>query len=307
MIILRVRHNRMGERLNNVKLRSDRFFSERIMGKYARMKNRFPAMAQMVFGERASRSFAFKLKMLLSVPVQIMNRYSLLSTDVNASIHQASYAPAFNAIFSHVFSDALRQKFRSEQVVQHFPAAPSTVAAFLRLIYALTEVNAAKQVFNSNVNDYSAIFKSPLRATVERGRSENQIRNAGKTRPKRIFTHLVGQGILMKQLEMRRETRLFSPRSGTAVIHAISQQRRKSVTEKELELIFGNTDRIGREIDEMKRTLKKTEDRVQEKVAHQLRDIVSEQNRRVDIGQLTQQVYRNMERMIRSERERRGM
>jgi hypothetical protein len=35
--------------------------------------------------------------------------------------------------------------------------------------------------------------------------------------------------------------------------------------------------------------------------------MVTERNRQVDIGQLTHQVSRNIERMIRSERERRGM
>ena len=72
-------------------------------------------------------------------------------------------------------------------------------------------------------------------------------------------------------------------------------------------LFFKSTHQIERELDEVKRIVKKSEDRVQEKVSRQLREIDTERNRQVDIGQLTHQVYRNMERMIRSERERRGM
>jgi len=34
---------------------------------------------------------------------------------------------------------------------------------------------------------------------------------------------------------------------------------------------------------------------------------MAERNRQVDVGSLTLQVYRNMEKMIRIERERRGM
>ncbi len=71
------------------------------------------------------------------------------------------------------------------------------------------------------------------------------------------------------------------------------------------DLFFKSTHQI--ELEKVKRIVKKSEDRLQEKVSRQLREIVTERNRQVDIGQLTHQVCRNMERMIRSERERRGM
>jgi len=73
------------------------------------------------------------------------------------------------------------------------------------------------------------------------------------------------------------------------------------------DLIFYSTNQLGREVDELKKIMKKTEDRIQDKVARQLGEIGAERNRQVDMGTLTLQVYRNMERMIRTERERRGM
>jgi hypothetical protein len=53
--------------------------------------------------------------------------------------------------------------------------------------------------------------------------------------------------------------------------------------------------------------VKKSEDQIHEKVMRQVREIGAERSQKVDMGQLTHQVYRNMERMIRIERERRGM
>ncbi len=106
---------------------------------------------------------------------------------------------------------------------------------------------------------------------------------------------------------MRRPvTPIFALQSGNAGIHAAPERSRESLADKAQELIFRDTDKIGREIDKLKGIVKKTEDEIREKVARQLREIMTERNRQVDVGSLTHQVYRNMERMIRIERERRG-
>ena len=72
-------------------------------------------------------------------------------------------------------------------------------------------------------------------------------------------------------------------------------------------LFFQSTNNIEHEIEELKRVVRSTEDHIREKVVRQLAEIGAESKQRVDIGHITHQVYRNMEKMIRIERERRGM
>jgi hypothetical protein len=98
-------------------------------------------------------------------------------------------------------------------------------------------------------------------------------------------------------------------RTGTPVNQAAFTQAPKTVREKAQlkELFFLSTNKIEHEIDELKRIVKKSEDQIHEKVMRQVREIGAERSQKVDMGQLTHQVYRNMERMIRIERERRGM
>ena len=90
-------------------------------------------------------------------------------------------------------------------------------------------------------------------------------------------------------------------------VHQASRDNRKSLSEQTRDLIFQGTQRINREIDELKRIVNRTEGKVREQVIHQVREIMAERNRQVDVRDLTVQVYRNMERMIKIERERRGM
>jgi hypothetical protein len=317
----------MGGSLNNIlRLRSDRFFSERIMGKYAGMRNRFPAMPQMIFGEKASRffSFRFRLNMLLAFPVQVMNRYSLYRKDIYPSFDPTAFGPFFTTIPSPVFSDSVRQGSHWKQVVQNILTAHGAIAASSRLSYARTGANAVKQVFNSFVSELLAMFGHPSPAAVQRGSGETRTRYGSPTRNERFFASFAKQfsrhahrtfvdeiskrqSMLREELKRRHEMLVVALQSGTAGIHAASEPSRESLTEKAQELIFRGTDKIEQEIDELKRIVKKTEDRVHEKVARQLREIVTERNRQVDVGTLTLEVYRNMERMIRIERERRGM
>jgi polyhydroxyalkanoate synthesis regulator phasin len=294
------------------------------MAKYAGMRNRFPAMPQMVLDSKAPRSFSYRLNMLLSLPMQVMNRYSLYRKDIHTSLYQISSAPVITSIGSPVFSGALRQGFERKRVARNFPAADGPIAASSRLAYAMKEDNAVTKVLNSFINDQSAMFRGLLPSAIQGRQRESQIRYAGKTRHQRFFASLAEkyirlvqrtfvdqisrrQGIMRKQPERRHETLGFAVLPETAGIHAASGRSRKSLTEQARELIFRGTDKIGREIDELKRTVKKTEDQVREKIAHQVREMMHDQNRKVDVGSLTLQVYRNIERMIRTERERRGM
>ena len=314
--MLQAQNRRMWKRLNNVKLRSDRFFSERIMGKYVGMRNRYPAMPQIVFGDKASQSFSFRLNMLLSFPMQVLNRYSLYRKNIHTSFHQQiSSAP--------VFSGALRQGFERKGVAWNLSAARGAITASFRQGYAMTAAGEVQQA-SRVVSNQSAMFRVLSPAALLRGQREERMRYAGETRHKRFLASLdekyirlvhrtfvdqisKRQGILRKQLERRHETPVFALRPETAGIPATPGRNRGSLTEQARELIFRGTDTIGREINDLKRIVKKTEDQVREKVAHQVREMMNDQDRKVDVGSLTLQVYRNIERMIRLERERRGM
>jgi hypothetical protein len=113
--------------------------------------------------------------------------------------------------------------------------------------------------------------------------------------------------MLREELMRQPETPVSACQSGNVGIHAAPERSRESLSDKAQELILRDTDKIGREIDELKGIVKKTEDELREKIGRQVREIMTGRNRQVDIGSLTLQVYRNMERMIRLERERRGV
>jgi len=312
----------MWRRLNNMKLRSDRIFSERITGKYSGMSNRLPAMPQIVFGDRALRSFSFRLNMLISFPMQVMNRHSLFR--LHTSFHRPAPAPVFASIVNPVYSGALRREFGKKRVLENLLAAQRAITAFFRQGYAPKAADAVPQVSRFFVGDQSARFRGLLPSAILGGQREESTRSAGATRHKRFFASLAGQvirlvhrtfvgqisgrqGILVEELRRRHETPIFAFRPETAGIHASPGRSREALPEQARELIFRGTDRIGREIDDLKKTVKKSEDQVREKVAHQVREMLRDQNRKVDVGNLTHQVSRNIERMIRIERERRGM
>jgi len=319
------RNHRMGERLNRGKLCSDRFFSARIMRKYLGKRNRFSGMSQMIFGEKASRFFSFRLNMLLAIPTRVMNRYFPHRKDLHPSFDQTVSSHFFNTIFSPAIPDAVRQEFHWKKVVWSFLAVPGALAAAAtRLGYARAVARAVGQGFNSFAGGLSTLFSHPSTAALQRGLMENLTRYGGSTRLERSFASFdeklirltnrtfidqisKRQSMVGGELKRRHERQVFAFPSGTAGIHAASGRGRAAVTGEAGELIFHGTDKIGREIDELKRIVRNTEDKVHEKVSRQLREISTERNQKIDVGNLTLQVYRNMERMIRLERERRGM
>ncbi len=322
-MMVQARNRRVGGRLSNMKLRSDRFFSEKIMGKYVGKKSRFPAMPHMIFGKKATRFFSFKLNMLLSVPLQVMNRYPLYRKIIHPSSNQTVSAPVFTAIFSPVFSDSGGRGFHWKQVMQNFLGAHGATAGFSQLGYARTAANGVTQAFNSFATELSPMFRR-LPSAIRRVRREDSTHYGSAARHERFFASFARQlvrraaqefvdqiskrqSMLREELKRRHETPVFALQSGIAGIHETSGRSRASLAEEAQELIFRGTDKIAREIDELKRIVKKTEDQVHERVAHQVREIMTERNRQVDVGSLTLQVYRNMEKMIRIERERRGM
>jgi len=308
-----------------MKLCSDRFFSERIMGRHVGMRRRFPAMPQMIFGEKASRFFCFKLNMLLSVPVQVMNRYSLYWKAIHASSNQTVSAPVFNPIFSPFFSGSVRQESHRAQGIQDMLAAHGALAAASsRLSHARTAANAVTQAFSSFVGKLSAMSRHPFFPAIRRRRWDGRALYGSAIRHERFFTSFARQfglrahrifvdqiskkqSMLREELMRRPETPVFALKLGNAGIHGAPERSRQSLAEKAQELIFRDADKIGREIDKLKRIVEKTEDGIREKVARQVKEIMTERNRQVDVGSLTLQVYRNMERMIRIERERRGV
>jgi hypothetical protein len=73
------------------------------------------------------------------------------------------------------------------------------------------------------------------------------------------------------------------------------------------EFVFPRTKNIVDEIEILKTSLRRTEERINDKVVRELKEVVKTQIPKVDIGSLSFQVYRNIERMIRTEREKRGI
>jgi len=324
-MMVSARNSRMGERLNRGKLCSDRFFSARIMSKYLGKRNRSSGMPQMIFGEKASRFFSFRLQMLLTIPAKVMNRYFPYRKDLYPSFDHAVSARFFTTFFSPAFSNAVRQEFHWKQVVWSLLAVPGALAAAAsRLGYARAVARAVRQGFNSFAGGLSTLFSHPSTAALQRGHRENLTRYGRSTRHERFFASFAEKVIrhtnrtFIDQISKRRsmvggelkrrlETPVFALPSRASGIHAASGRRRDAVTGEAGEIIFHNTDKTGREMDELRRVVKKTVDGVHEKVARQVREIMTERNQQVDVGNLTLQVYRNMERMIRLERERRGM
>lgn len=289
---VQARNHMRARSLNTMRLCSDRIFSVRITGKYFGMRKRFPAMPQMIFKEKTARLFAISLKMLLSFPLRVINRYALNVEERNLSVDQTVYVPSFTTIFSHLSSGRVQQEFYRKQIIQNI------------------------------LTDHRAYI--PFTATALRGPAEKRIQYAGSSRYERFAASFTEkfmqhshrtfidriskrQRMLGEEANGMHEVPFLAVQSETAGIHASAGGIRKSLSEEGRELVFLSTNKIEREIDEMKRIVKKSEDRVQEKVSRQLSEISAEKNRQVDVGQLTQQVYRNMERMIRIERERRGI
>jgi hypothetical protein len=95
--------------------------------------------------------------------------------------------------------------------------------------------------------------------------------------------------------------------AGSPLERAARKQARMAAATETKEFVFRRTQNIMDEIDILKTTLRRTEDRLNEKVGRQLQEAVKTQIPPIDIGSLSFQVYRNIERMIRAEREKRGM
>jgi hypothetical protein len=317
-------NRRVAERPGSVKLRSDRSFSERIMRKYLKMRNWFPAMPQIIFGERAVRFFSLKATILLTIPVRILTRYSLFSTRL---IRQRGPGPVLR--LSPVPSEHLRS-FENQILQNVFFMSGSRTTASSGMNYGMVSAGTVAYTFNGSARELSA----PQAVAATLGGSEVSSRPAMRSlfdlirikqmEISRIFATsfadtyiraphrssidriLERQGNPREDPKMRHET-LFTGLLGTPAIRRVSQQGRNTVTERAVELFFHSTNKIKREIDELKRTIRRTEDQIHEKVVRKVRELGAEKNRQVDIGNLTLQVYQNMERMIRTERERRGM
>ena len=170
-MMVQARNRTMGGSLNNIlRLRSDRFFSERIMGKYAGMRNRFPAMPQMIFGEKASRffSFRFRLNMLLAFPVQVMNRYSLYRKDIYPSFDPTAFGPFCTTIPSPVFSDSVRQGSHWKQVYR-ISLLPIQLMPPYRGRGCRATSNVLSRYSISFVSELLAMFGHPSPAAVQRG------------------------------------------------------------------------------------------------------------------------------------------
>jgi hypothetical protein len=288
------------------------------MSRYSGMKQRFPSMPRMVFGERASRFISLKLAMLLAVPVMILNRYAMPGVQIRTSIHHAVHAPAFAEAIGPVFSSTVHQVFRMERVSRNRPVAPA--AAVLGPGRAMM----SSRIFNSPVHDrpgmigyhssaamhaWYGTFMTLYAADPGRmGSSGSPSGQVGRPAQGTFIDRIRGRHGIRVDLPVRRHVPpAIDVLPKKAAAHVTSRLGGEVLAGYAHELVFRKGVKTGNEIMEMKRILKETEDRVREKVSRQLGEMVTERNRQVDIGQLTHQVSRNIERMIRSERERRGM
>jgi hypothetical protein len=96
-------------------------------------------------------------------------------------------------------------------------------------------------------------------------------------------------------------------RAGSSLEKATQKPQRMAAAEETREFVFQKAKRFEDEIDDLKLSLRRTEDRINEKVVRQVKEVVKAQVPPVDVGGLSLQVYRNIERIIRAEREKRGM
>jgi len=136
-----------------MRLCSDRSFPERIAGKYVGLSGRLPFTPEMIFaGKKTLRFMAFKLRMLLSVPIQILKRYLSPGSDTRTFVHNVLSAPLYTQQLPSLFIENVRMYAMQRQVPKSFP-----------------DFHQAKPVFFSSNNDQSAVFRRPVPPVVQRG------------------------------------------------------------------------------------------------------------------------------------------
>jgi hypothetical protein len=294
-------------------------FHERILGKYLVRGLLFPVAPQMLFSRRATRFFSFSAGNALAVQLQILNRFSLFfngrtSPVSHAGSSQLSYHLPVAALsfrersrvpgekFHQTVFLAGTRKMRSRQTIHPGGAVLPSMAglAFERggehgFNDKVVRRFRIHNLFGSHENRgrlISRVFSGP-----HAGRTTHGVSPRGSSDQKhRSLSEEVRTRPVMPSLRL----------SDATVFPKIRRQYRGTVTEEPRGYFLQGSIRIEREISELKRIVRKTDEEIRRDVSQRI-SAIAEMNRPVDVGGLSLQVYRNIERMIRSERERRGM
>jgi hypothetical protein len=297
----------------------DRRFPEAIAAKYLGQGKRHAAPPLMVFRGRAGSFFFFKSHVLVSIPLRLMNRCFLQSAvlfrrdSVQAQVSTVTLSEPFKQNFWKDLT-MLHLFFVNWEHVAASPKASSAMTLPGRLAQISPagigqQLQAPKQAIGASDRDTIEVMARKDGSTGYEGRffplSGPLLRGLHPKLLERIFE---SQGMMRKEMKIRHMTS-YPAAVATPFNEASFKRGQKTVTGGAMgrDLFFQSANKIEHEIEELKRVVRSTEDHIREKVAHQLREIGVERNQKVDIGQITHQVCRNMERMIRIERERRGM
>ncbi len=319
---VKLRQRRISGTLRSLTLSSDLSFSRRITGKYLQKKSRSSAMPRLIFRERAARFFSFNASILVTLPALVLKRYSLLNV---------------RPVLIRGFGSGLRSPLRRPE-----PFGSSRSQGSPNVFFVIGSGTAASSgmprgslssgtgAFHGSAGELSGA----TRFAAPREGNENPISHTGRYLFGPIGIRQMGVSRIPiasfadpsirdthRPLTDRKWVRLGKPGKdlgirqmtqergfpGTPVLQGVSEQGRRRVTERAGELFFRGRDRIEREIDELKRVIRRTETQIDEKVVRQVREFGATRDSEIDVRNLTLRVYRNMERMIRIEQERRGI
>jgi hypothetical protein len=301
-----------------IRLCSDRRFPEAIAAKYLRTGKRLSA-PRMVFRGKRGRFFSFQAHVFVSIPLQMMSRYSLENTALSGK--EAVPPP----VFMKWLAVPGRRESIGDRVMQHlFFMRREYAAALPKVGHGMTPPGSLTSIYAAGIGQ--RLFLSGRSPGVSDGRAiaATPREDASSGFERSVFSFPMPflrsfYGTFLERIAGRRRFvkegtnigHMTSPvaRTEPPANQAAFKQGPKTFPGKSQvqEPFFQSTKKIEHEIEELKRVVRRTENRIHEKVVRQLREIGAERNLQVDVGQITHQVYRNMERMIRTERERRGM
>ncbi|HMK56402.1 MAG TPA: hypothetical protein VK448_07185 [Dissulfurispiraceae bacterium] len=302
----------------NIRLCFDRYFSGAISRKYLIRRRVYAFAPALTFRKKAGRGFSLKTDFFVSVALRMMRRYSFQNTILfqvkeGAAGRSVEIPAAYSRISHHAIQITNRAVFNSFDLA----AVPSQAKSGRIASVTLTKIHP------SGVGQGQTAIRERSRGRKAAGPSQQQYKSIHSERnmfsSSAMSLHYRGAEFIERifnRAEMQKErvtnryaaapsARLMT--TGIGLSSSRSEQAGVSVAPAERRIVFQLDGRVRQEVKEMKSFVRKTEERVREDVISRIREITSERGQAVDVGQLTNQVCRNIERMIRSERERRGM
>jgi hypothetical protein len=316
-------------KLRIIRLRTDRLFHERIMAQYRWKRRGYPLTPSMIFAEKKMGRFTLGTNFRLTFAFQVLVRQTFFWKYAARSIeNQVSTTPAHN-LFGYALLLQKRQWFSRGRL------SPNTLSLRRpREARSAQKAGGAIPPFStfspagpwpttslpgdggSLLIEYRHHWKRNLLGVDAR---PQVLSFTAMSSAKRVPRNEAGQRLLewvarryspIQVILTSRDDTLLGAGAGTPTFCSTPRKRQQgglAAAEETREFIFQKTQRVEHEIDDLKLTIQRTEDQVSERVVRRLKEVVKEQLPVIDVGGLSLQIYRNLERMIRTERERRGM